>query len=152
MLLVLSQAWFLLTSPRLWLPQSIEGMFLKALLRFHKTGKCPTPFFHISVPLGFLLGLTQRQDISSKYIFQPLVQVVLSLEWTGVERSAFRDILEWTEVLLTQLKVPLYPGFILHCSSNPLAISHTLLCWKMWVIKPFLLHLMCKHICRLCGH
>lgn len=32
----------------------------------------------------------------------------------------------------------LYPGFIFCCSSNPPAVSLTLLCWRTRVIKPFL--------------
>lgn len=43
-------------------------------------GKCPIVFFHISVPPGFLLGLTHWQDLSSKDIRQLLVLEVSSLE------------------------------------------------------------------------
>lgn len=41
--------------------------------------------------------------------------------------------LEWAEVLITQFRVLLHPGFI----SNPPAISLALLRWRTWVIKPF---------------
>lgn len=147
MLFVLSQAWFLLTSPRLWLPQPIEGMFLKALLHFHKIvpWKMSNPLFPHFSPSWLPLGMHSQARYLLKGHLSTFCPGNMELRVNQCGKECILRFLEWAEVLLTRFRVPLYPSFIFRCSSNPPAIRLTLLGWRTRVIKPFFFCPSCRN-------
>lgn len=137
MLLVLSPASRLLTSPHLWLPLSQER-FWKHSWIFTRSyrGKGPSVpralFPHFS-PAGFLWGLT----LPSKDIFQPLVLKVWSSEWARVEgiESKGHWSVQKSYLHSSEFFFILIPIFLR--SSNRPAITLSLLCCRVRVIILF---------------